>query len=110
VLVKSIYFQNRHTASVLVQALVYTPDATGNMRIAEATVTANSIFSWQGWLGLNPLDQMNIWSDSAAATVWVSGAILLGAPTLTPPVRGVIGTLPTPGGAEVYGQTSSAKA
>lgn len=45
------------------------------------TLTVGGLFEWNGWMVLNPLDHVEIFSNTAPVRSWGSGAFLPPSPT-----------------------------
>jgi hypothetical protein len=90
-LVKSLYIYNRGTASANIEFLALTHLATAQFIILHEAIATTTSFAWEGWLVLNPGDSVNVSTDAADVSFWLSGAVLLG----PPPYPNVPSLLPT---------------
>lgn len=84
VLLKSFYSDNPGTVNGVASLYVRTADSTILVTLASLTVAANDRANWQGWIVLNPGDQILVNASEANLHFWVSGAVLAG-PNQFPP-------------------------
>jgi hypothetical protein len=85
-IVKSAYLWNMNSAPVQGNILV-TAFGIGSVYLTVRNVPGNGTYEWQGWLVLEPQDQLNVVTDNTGMNIWLSGSVLTGIPIDTPPGR-----------------------
>jgi hypothetical protein len=79
-LAKTCYIHNAATAAAIVQLVVTTYTGTAVYMLLHETIEADADTKWEGWIALNPGDQINVFTDQIGPTFWLSGAVLAGPP------------------------------
>ena len=83
-LVKSASFYNNTGAALpTVELALNTGDNAVPIYLVATSLAANTGSEWNGWQVLNPGDYV-LANASPGADIWVSGAILMGAPQFPP--------------------------
>jgi hypothetical protein len=88
-LVKDANFYNGAAGATLIQLTLSTGDNTVQIHLLEATLASTATAHWQGFATLNPGDYVFAYMGGALATVWLSGAILVGPPQFVPGERAI---------------------
>jgi hypothetical protein len=83
-LVKSLYAYCGATAGGTLYLYASSPETGGFKPVALLTLTAGAVSQWEGWFVLNPGDAIILQTSVAPTDVWVSGAVLAGAPQFPP--------------------------
>lgn len=84
VLVKSAAFNNASAAEITASIILTTANQLVSVNAVQVPVPAAGAVEWNGWLVLNPGDQVKLHLTGGVAAAWLSGAILAGAPQFTP--------------------------
>lgn len=84
-LVKSAAFYNSDTASHTLDIELRTSAAAVIVTLYTGSLAAGATAAWDGWHVLNPGDLVVVTLGGASMSAWVSGAVLLGTPTVTRP-------------------------
>ena len=94
-LLKSAYFYNGGAAAA--DVTLNLASGNGNVGIfivLRANMPSQSETFWQGWLALNPGDQVFAAATAVGVASWISGAVLAGGPQFPIAAREVVEALP----------------
>jgi hypothetical protein len=93
VLVKSLYAASDNAAAATVSMLVRKADGGPDIRLTEVAVPSGGNASWEGWFAIHPGDVLYLVVSEATIGVYVSGAVLAGAPLYPPADATLLGGL-----------------
>lgn len=75
-LLKSIYLQTYGGAGATKIASVFDPVSTASGLLYNGPSVTSQVFNWEGWVAMNPGDQLLMLASPAPTNYWVSGALL----------------------------------
>jgi hypothetical protein len=88
VLVKTAYFTNNGTVAADIYLYFTNEPQSVTITVHIPAVAVGAVANWEGWIALNPTDSVVAYCATPGVDMWISGAILGGAPQFPRPARG----------------------
>lgn len=92
VLFKSARWHNSSANTAVVQTVLQS--TAGPLTLEAQSIPAGAQLQWDGWIAMNPLDALVMYSDQVGVGLWCSGAVLAGGPPY--PVMPTVNVHPLP--------------
>jgi hypothetical protein len=83
-LVKSLSVNNQSTGTIQATLITHAAGLSGNYWLAYYNLAAAEVGHWEGFVVLNPGDEVWVYASGFPASTWLSGAVLAGAPQFPP--------------------------